>query len=212
MNLQEVLETTGTVRFYLPDAISDDVLASVLDAARYAPSGGNRQPVRFIAVRDAAKKRALKDLYLPIWDVYASRVRQAVAGQPARERLIDNADRFAKSLDQIPVLLVVCALEAELLATDRELGRLSVVGGASIYPAVQNVLLKAREQGLGTALTTLLCAVEPQVKALLGIPPEFLTAAVIALGRPAKGFPKTLKRRPLAEIAFIDHFGNRLEA
>ena len=211
MQFDEVIETTGTIRFYRADAVPDDVLGRVLDAARHAPSGGNRQPVRFIAVRDAAKKRALKELYLPMWDAYSSRARQAVGDNPARLRLIDNADHFARHLEEVPVLLVVCAVEAELLATDRDLGRLSIVGGASVYPAVQNVLLKARAEGLGTALTTLLCAVEPKVKELLRIPPEFLTAAMVTLGYPAKGFPKKLKRRPLAEIAFVDEFGNALQ-
>lgn len=210
MLLQEVLQTTGTIRFYLSDPVPDAVLASVLDAARHAPSGGNRQPVRFVAVRNSEKRRALKELYLPIWNAYASRVRQAAGDDQSRKRLIDNADHFAQHLDDVPVLLVVCAREADLMATDRELGRLSIVGGASVYPAVQNVLLKAREEGLGTALTTLLCAVEPKVKQLLGIPAEFLTAATITLGYPAKGFPKKLKRRPLGEIAFADEFGRPL--
>ena len=212
MTVQEVLETTGTIRFYRPDPIPDAVLASVLDAARYAPTGGNRQPVRFIAVRDAAKKRALKDLYLPIWNAYIAPMRQAMGEDAPRWRLVRNADHFAQHLDEVPVLLVVCAVEGELLATDRDLNRLTIVGGASVYPAVQNVLLKARDVGLGTALTTLLCAVEPQVKELLGIPHEFLTAAMVALGYPAKGFPKKLKRRPLEEIAFVDAFGVPLTA
>jgi len=210
MELHEVLATTGTIRRYLPDPVPDALLASVLDAARYAPSGGNRQPVRFIAVRQPATKKALKELYLPMWTAYVARARQAAGDDPSRRRLIDNADHFAQHLDEVPVLLVVCALEAALLATDRELGRLSIVGGASVYPAVQNVLLKARAEGLGTALTTLLCAVEPQVKRLLAIPPEFLTAATITLGYPARGFPKRLKRRPLEEIIFLEKFGGPL--
>jgi nitroreductase len=209
MHLQEVLETTGTIRFYSSAPVADDVLARVLDAARYAPSGGNRQPVRFIAVRDIATRRALRDLYLPLWEAYADLARVG-ANTPARQRLIDNADHFAQHLDEVPVLLVVCALEAALLATDRDLGRLSVVGGASVYPAVQNVLLKAREEGLGSALTTLLCAVEPKVKELLAVPAEFLTAATIALGYPARGFPSRLRRRPLSEVAFADRFGSPL--
>jgi nitroreductase len=105
------------------------------------------------------------------------------------------------------VLLVVCAQLGDLLATDRHLDRLSVVGGGSIYPAVQNVLLAARAEGLGTALTTLLCAVEPQVKELLAIPADALTAALVPLGWPARPLPKKLARRPLSDICFGDAWG-----
>jgi len=210
MTLQEVLETTGTCRFYRRDPVPDDVLARVLDAARFAPSGGNRQPVRLIAVRDAGKKRTLKDWYLPIWSAYVGQVTQAAAPDPSRARMLANADHFAQHLDEVPVLLIVCATLADLYPTDRDLGRLSIVGGASVYPAVQNVLLKAREEGLGTALTTLLCVVEPQVKALLHIPDGVATAAMVALGYPAQGFPTRLRRRPLAEMAFADEYGRPL--
>jgi nitroreductase len=210
MTLQEVIETTGTCRFYRRDPVPSDVLARVLDAARFAPSGGNRQPVRFIAVRDAGKKKAMKELYLPIWTNYVARIKEAAPADPARERLMANADHFAQHLDEVPVLLVVCARLGDVLPTDQGLDRLSIVGGASVYPAVQNVLLKARDEGLGTALTTLLCMVEPQVKQLLRIPDDISTAAVIALGYPAKPFPKRLHRRPLAEMAFADEYGQPL--
>ena len=210
MQLQEVIETTGTCRFYRTDPVSPDVLARILDAARFAPSGGNRQPVRFIAVQDPGKKRTLKEWYLPIWESYAGRIKAAMSHDPARARMLANADHFARHLDEVPVLLVVCAVLNELLATDQGLDRLSIVGGASVYPAVQNVLLKAREEGLGTALTTLLCMVEPQVKELLHVPDGVATAATLALGYPVKRFPKRLRRRPLAEVAFADEYGRSL--
>jgi nitroreductase len=210
MTLQEVIETTGTCRFYRSDPIPTAVLARVLAAARFAPSGGNRQPVRFIAVRDAGKKRTLKEWYLPIWNNYAGRLKQAAPPDPVRARLLENADHFAHHLDDVPVLLVVCAVMSDLLPTDQGLGRVSIVGGASVYPAVQNVLLKAREEGLGTALTTLLCMVEPQVQQLLNIPDGVATAAMITLGYPARPFPKRLRRRPLAEVAFADAYGQPL--
>jgi nitroreductase len=210
MMFQEVLETTGTCRFYRPDPVPDDVLRRVLDAARFAPSGGNRQPVRFIVVRDLHKRRKLKEWYLPIWRAYLTQAVRAGAQTGARARLLANADQFAERLDEVPVLLIVCAVLADLYPTDRELGRLSIVGGASVYPAVQNLLLKAREEGLGTALTTLLCAAEPQVKELLHIPADVATAAMITIGYPAKGFPTRLRRRPLAEVTFADEYGRPL--
>jgi len=91
--------------------------------------------------------------------------------------------------------------------TDPNFDRPSVVGGASIYPSVQNFLLACRNLGLGTALTTLLCEFEPQIKQLLSIPADFLTAAHITVGYPAKPFPKKLKRRPVEEIVYSERFG-----
>lgn len=209
MNLDEIMRTNGTCRYYKSDDVSDEVLARVLDAARWGPSGGNRQPLRFIAVRDRDIKRRLKALYLPIWNEYVKGIDAGQTKVKARPKLLEDADHFANHLDEIPIMLVVCARLADVHPTDTELDRLSIVGGASVYPAVQNVLLAAREQGLGTALTTLLCAAEPQVKELLGIPEDVSTAAMVTLGWPARAFPKKLTRRPLSEFAFTDHYGSR---
>ena len=210
MEFREVIETTGTCRFYRPDPIPDDVLRRVLDATRYAPTGGNRQGVRFIVVRDAAKRRQLRDWYVPLWEAYAGRA--GVKPDAPRPRLLENADHMARHLHEVPVLIVVCAQLGDIMATDRHLDRLSIVGGGSVYPAVQNLLLGARAEGLGTALTTLLCAVEPQVKELLGIPDGVATAALIPLGYPAKGFPKKLARRALEETCFGDGWGEAVFA
>jgi nitroreductase len=84
------------------------------------------------------------------------------------------------------------------------------VYGASIYPAVQNVLLKARDEGLGSTLTTLLCHYEPQAKAMLNIPDGIATCAVLTIGWPARAFPKKLNRRPLSEIVFNESYGTLL--
>ena len=208
MEFLDVLHTTPTCRYYRPDPVPDDVLRRVLDGARWAPTGGNRQGVRFLVVRDAARRRRLKELYLPLWEQYAERSRD-VSDVP-RPRVLANADHMARHLDEIPALIVVCARLADLLATDRHLDRLTIVGGASVYPAVQNVLLAARAEGLGTALTTLLCAVEPQVKELFGIPEGIATAALVALGWPERPFPQKLSRRPLEEICFADDWGTPL--
>lgn len=206
MDFREAIETTGTCRFYRPDPVPTEVLRRVIDAARFAPTGGNRQGVRFLVVTDAGKRRALRDLYVPLWEQYASRA-VAKPGAPL-PRLLQNADHMARHLDEVPVLVVVCAQIGDLMATDRHLDRISVVAGASIYPSVQNLLLAARTEGLGTALTTLLCAVEPKVKELLAIPDGVATAALIPLGYPQKGFPKKLSRRPVEEIAYRDEYGS----
>ena len=208
MDFREVLQTAGTCRAYKPDPIPDEVLQRVFDGTRWAPTGGNRQGVRFVLVRDRAKRTRLKELYLPAWEQYLGRaVARPGAPLPA---LLERADHFARHLDDIPVLVVVCAQLGDLLATDRHLGRLSIVGGASVYPSVQNLILSARAEGLGTGLTTLLCAVEPDVKTLLSIPDNVATAAMVALGYPMHAFPKKLARRPLAESCFVDSYGTPL--
>ncbi|MFM8409120.1 MAG: nitroreductase family protein [Alphaproteobacteria bacterium] len=205
MEFTEVLRTTPTCRRYRPDPVPDDVLHRVLDGTRWAPTGGNRQGVRFVVVRDAGTRARLRDLYVPLWEQYAGRATDR-PGAPL-PKLLAEADHMARHLDRVPVLVVVCAQLADLLATDRHLGRLSIVGGASVYPSVQNLLLSARAEGLGTALTTLLCAVEPQVKELLGIPDGVATAALVALGWPEAPFPKRLARRPLGESCFAEAWG-----
>ena len=208
MEFTDVIRSTNTCRYYKPDAIDDTVLAEVLSAARWGPSGGNRQPVSLIAVRDPATKQKLQDLYLPIWDAYLTRLLDGSARVGGSSKIVDDADHFARHMADIPVLIVVCARLADVHPTDAELDRLSIVGGASVYPAVQNLLLAARNAGLGTALTTLLCGAEPQAKDVLKIPSDVSIAAMVTLGWPVKNFPKKLNRRTLSEMAFIDTYGD----
>jgi nitroreductase len=205
MELTEAMRTTGTCRRFRPDPVPDEVLHRAFDAARFAPQGGNRQPVRWVVVRDPALRTALAELYLPLWRDYLG----ARAGR-SLPRSVAEADRFAEHLAEVPVIVVVCAEVAGLLATDADLDRLSVVGGGSIYPTVQNLCLALRDQGVGTAFTTLLCRSEPAVRELLAIPDGFITAAHLAVGYPERPFPRTLRRGPVADVVFADGFGRPL--
>ena len=206
MELIEAMQTNGTCRYFKPDPVPDEVLLRAFSAARFAPQGGNRQPVRWVVVRDPAKKRQLRQWYLQPWKAYLAAAQEGEIRIGAMNKLLYDADHFAEHLDEIPVLAVVCAELGEIHPTDHELGRLSVVGGGSIYPTVQNFLLACRAEGLGTALTTLLCHFEPQVRDLLGIPEGIITAGTIAVGYPAKPFPKRLTRRPVEEVVFLDRY------
>ena len=210
MDLIEAMQSNGTCREYKSDPVPTAVMTRVLDAARFAPSGGNRQPVRYIVVTDAALKQQLKDWYLPHWNAYIEATKQGDIALNAVPRLVQKADYFANHLEQVPALIVVCARLSDCHATDTELGRLSVVGGASIYPGVQNLLLAARKEGLGTALTTLLCIEELKVKKLLNIPDDIATAATVAIGYPLHPFPKKLSRRRLEGSAFANRYGEAL--
>ena len=211
MELLDAIRTTGACRYFKPDPIPDDVLARIFDAARYGPQGGNRQPVRYVVVRDPDVKRSLGEWYLNIW---RSVVQMASRGEyrvgTGANRMLDAGTHMAEHFAEIPVLVVVCAVLNDLARTDANLDRPGVVGGASIYPSVQNLLLAARSEGIGGVFTTLLCAVEPQVKELLGIPDELITCATIPLGYPERPFPKKLKRGPISEAVFADHYGNAL--
>jgi nitroreductase len=194
MELIEAMKSVGTCRSFRDDPVPDAVLYAAVDAARFGPQGGNRQPVRFVIVREAERKRVLGELYLQQWEAYVP------AGGGG------SVDAFARAFGQHPAIVVLCAHLQSLLATDAGLDRLSIVGGASVYPIAQNFMLALRDQGVASALTTLLCAREPEVKALLGIPVDYATAAHIAIGYPARPFPRRLRRLPVQELAFLERF------
>lgn len=208
MELIDVLESTYTCRYYKEDEVEEEKLKRVLSAARWGPSGGNRQPVSLIVVRDKDKKSALQDLYLPLWEPYVRGIEQGDIKISARNsRMLQAADHFARNLANVPVLIQICARLEDVHPTDIELDRLSIVGGASVYPAVQNILLSARNEGLGSALTTLLCTVEYDVKKLLEIPDDVSTAAMLTLGYPVNKFPSKLNRKPIEDMCWNETFG-----
>jgi nitroreductase len=124
-----------------------------------------------------------------------------------RVRMVRRANEYAEGLDKVPVHLVVGVRLGDVLATDASLPRQSIVGGASIYPFVQNLLLGLRAEGLGAALTTLLVPAEDEVRRLLEIPDDVALAAHIGVGHRADPWPKQLSRRPVEEFAFLDRFG-----
>jgi nitroreductase len=211
MDLLEAIRTTGACRLFKPDDVPDEVLARIFDAARFGPQGGNRQPVRYVVVRDPDTKRQLGEWYRAIWTnvvEMASRGEYRV-GRGAG-RMLGAGTHLAEHFAEVPILVVVCAVLNDLARTDAQLDRPGVVGGASIYPSVQNMLLAARNEGIGGVITTLLCAVEPQVKELLEIPDELITCAAIPLGYPAKPFPKKLSRGPVSEMVYADRYGRPL--
>jgi nitroreductase len=206
MELYEVMRTARTARSFDRRPVPDEVLHRVLDHARFAPSGGNRQGWRVVVVRDQERRTALKDLYLTPWRAYSSKAR-ALAGNPESDAVYDRADRFAERLDQAPVHFLVFVRLDALAVTDAELGRQSIVGGGSVYPFVQNLLLACREEGLGASLTTILCAEEPKVLAMLGAPEGLALAAFVAVGYPPPGLTvKPLNRRTVEEFAYSETF------
>lgn len=204
-----------STRRFTDEPVEREALERVFDSARFAPSGGNRQGWRVVVVTDQDMRRRLRELYQEPWDAYMVKTggRAALdAGEasglpPGRLRMLRGADEYARTFDQVPVHLVICAELEALAITDAALPRPSIVGGASIYPFVHNVLLGLRHEGLGASFTTLLVPAESQVKDLLGIPVGFAMAGHIAVGHRAERWPKKLNRRPVSEFAFGGRFG-----
>jgi nitroreductase len=212
IDLREAMSTLRAVRRLKPDAIPDDVLVRVLEAAAWAPTGGNAQPWRVVVVRDRAKMAELGLLYSKGWYAYAKGHRAMIADAPdalriATEKMIAAGDYLADQFAQTPVLLVFCFNPKIMAITDAKLDRISVVGGASIYPAVQNALLACRAEGLGCVLTTLLCQCEEEVRRILEIPEPWGTAAAIPIGYPVLGGHGSISRRPVEKMAFEDTWG-----
>lgn len=206
MELTEAMRSVGTCRYYRTDPVPDEVLHQAFDVARFGPQGGNRQPVRWVVVRDETRKQALADLYLPIWKAYLGGIDEGTVKVGGLPKMVRDADHFAEHFAEVPAIVVVCAEMNGLHPTDHELGRLSVVGGASIYPTVQNLCLALRDQGVASAVTTLLCAREPEVRELLRIPAGFITAAHVAIGYPARDFPRKLTRSAVEDIVAAETF------
>jgi nitroreductase len=211
----EAMRTIGTCRRYKPDDVPDEVVYAAAEAARFAPQGGNRQPVRLVVVRERPTKERLRDIYLRPWTPYfeaALAGAQALGEYSSREKAVRAADEFAHNLAEQPLLIVVCARLDALHITDLELDRPSVVGGASIYPFVQNLCIALRVQGVASAMTTLAVEAEPEIKQLLGIPEEYLMACMLAAGYPERGFPRKLRRIAVEETVFLERFGEGIEA
>jgi len=216
MDVYEAMRCAPTTRGFAADPVPREMLLRALDAARFAPSGGNRQGWRVVAVEDPELRRKLGELYLPHWRAYLrmlgmDRVLEDPDADPVARRRLEGADLYARTLGEVPLHLVVGVRLEDLAVTDAELPRQSIVGGASIYPFVQNLLLALRAEGLGAAMTTLLVPAEEAVRQLLGIPAEVVLAAHVGVGYRSDPWPRRLARRPVQDFAFADRWGEPLQ-
>lgn len=205
MDLYEAMSTLRAVRRLRPDPIDAEIIDRVLTAATWAPTGGNTQPWRIVALTDADKKQALQDLYKPHWDSYLPGYEARLSHMPEDARAssikaMDAGNYLAAHMHEAPLIAVFCFNPKLMTITDSELDRPSVVGGGSVYPAVQNFLLACRNEGLGCVLTTLLCYEEDAVKNLLGIPEDWYPCAHIPVGYPVLGGHGSIRRRALDQM------------
>ncbi len=214
MELYEVMRATFAAREYTGDPLSDEVLYEILENARFAPSGGNRQGNRVIVVRDPETRDQLAKLAEPAAKRYIAQIQ---AGENPWNAIVPTKVT-PEEIEMTPApamltepcrkasVVLVFAVDLKLVASmDQNLDRVGVISGASIYPFVWNVLMGARQAGFGGTITTLAAAEEPKVQALLNIPPDFAICAVVPLGRPAKQLTK-LSRRSVEEIATRERF------
>jgi nitroreductase len=217
MDVYEAMRTLRAVRRLKPDPIPRDVLNRVLEAATFAPTGGNAQPWRIVAVSESAPKQRLGELYADRWHHYTRRFRPFPTDLPAdvrerTERTLKAGDYLADHFGATPVIAMFCFNPKNMAITDSEQPRPSVVGGGSVYPAVENLLLACRAEGLGCVLTTLLCEREPEVRKLLEIPDPWYTAAAIPIGYPVGRGHGSLIRRPVDQLVYQDSWGKPFQS
>jgi len=210
MGIYEAMKTLKAVRKLRPDPIPDEVLRRVLEAATWAPTGGNRQPWRIVLVQDRAKKQRLGELYSRSWKAYVGHYHSAIPESlpaAARERTIRTlkaGNYLAEHFGDTPAVAMFCFNPNHMAITDSKQPRPSVVGGGSVYTAVENLLIACRAEGLGCVLTTLLCESEPEVRELLSIPDPWYTAAAVPIGYPVGRGHGPLTRQPVEELVFLD--------
>ena len=215
MELYDVMRTTFAARDFTDDELPDDTLYRILDNARFAPSGGNRQGGRVIVVKNPETKQALGQLCLPALRVYG--VQRSSGESPWQSVHSTNVDvetvwndesiraviPMFEDLSQIPTVLVI-AVDLEVIASmDKNLDRVGIISGGSIYPMAWNILLGARNEGFGGTLTTLLAANEAKAQELLGLEPNVAVAALLTIGKPKKQLTK-LTRKKVEDFTTID--------
>ena len=215
MDLYDVMRTTFAARQFTDDPLPAETLFKMLDNARFAPSGGNRQGWRVIVVRDRATRDALAALSAPAAKRYAAQVQ---AGENPWNTIDPTSvdvgtiertpapARLTEPIRQAPVVLVVCVDLKVVASTDQGLRRIGVVSGASIYPFAWNILMAARHEGFAGTITTLAVAQEPALQELLGIPRHVAVGAVMPLGRPVKQLT-VLKRKAVPEFVMLERWG-----
>lgn len=210
MDLTESLRTTGSTRDFTDQVVADSTIASILDDARFAPSGGNRQPWRVVVVKDRAIRRRLADLMTEVWQEYLgegsdpSRAPFAF-GRSTGATPVAAPNPLLDEIEHVPVVLAVAANFNSIALMDGNLDRPPITGGASIYPFCWSILLAARARGLGGVMTTFLSRAEAQAAPVLELPTDHALVSTIFLGYPVHLNTK-LRRGEVSAFATIDRF------
>ena len=211
MDAIEAIRTTRAIRRFTDDPVTTYEIQEILDAANQAPSGGNLQPWRFVVCTDPDVKRAVGEVYQACYERYERKLLEtlgAMAEDPATDKQLRASRRLADTIDQAPVLVAVLAQQVSLTLED-DRGPIDIgTVHASVYPAVQNLLVAARALGIGGALTTVYKSREDDLRRVLGVPDGFEVAALVPLGRPRGRFG-VAPRRPAAAVTHWNRYGNK---
>ncbi|MGE5290806.1 MAG: nitroreductase family protein [Micromonosporaceae bacterium] len=200
----DALHSTPARRYLSAEPVPDDVVWAILDAAVRGPSGGNQQAWGWVIVTDLAIKQQVAEWYREGWSrAYGDRRERILAAPPGpaglSRRSFLAAEHLAQHIEEAPVWIFAVLRNAAGASNPRL--------GASIYGAVQQLILAARAFGVGTTLTTLYAGHEDEVRELLGLPDDALTMGLLPLGYPAKGRWAQPKRRPLDEVVHWNRWG-----
>lgn len=196
----DVVLNQRACRSYLPEAVPDDDLAAMVEAATHAPSAENRQPWVFVVVTDTSVRSAIGDLTADIW----RRAGRAHSQQQLARGFFAEVDEFLSSgYGAAPALIVIGAEGRD--------GDSDALLAASIFPAIQNLLLAAAALGYGSSVTTLAALAPEALRALVGWPHHVRPFAVVPVGRPARrlGPPR---RKPVPAVAHRNRFGVPFES
>ncbi len=205
MDFFEVVHTQRSIRKFKPDDVPDEVIWTMLDAAIRAPSGSNTQPWIFVVVKQPAKRQAIAQALRETGRVEDMEERfQQVKSDPVRRRSLGGAVAMFKDIAKAPVLIIPCLYNVSSPTPDIK----GLLAGSSIYGAVQNMMLAARDLGVGTVLTTFQQFIEPTLASELGIPKDALAACVIPVGYPdGQRFGPTT-RKPVDSVTYWDSWGS----
>ena len=214
MELYDVMRTTFACREFTGESVPDEVIHRIIDNARFAPSGGNRQGWRIIQVKEPATRARLAELSLPTATRYLLQMQAGESPLNTINPTVVTDEQVAQAepphwlvqhISDAPTLLVVTVDLALIASMDKDLERIGLVSGGSIYPLAWNMLLAARNEGYGGTITTWGIAREPDIQALLGMPEHWAVAAIMPLGKPVKQLTR-LKRKPVEDILVLDNW------
>ncbi len=220
IGLFEAIHTARALRRFIPDPVPDHLITRILDAAIRAPSASNQQNWAFVVVKDPAQRRRVAEIYRKAFAMmsvmYRDRGPAPHQTQAGYARMMCAADHLANHLHEVPVIIIAGLIapatrhQPPAEAAARVAAARPLISGASIYPAVQNMLLACRALGLGSVLTTIHAYYNDEVRAALELPAGFMTYAMLPIGFPQEGFGHgPVKRRALDEVACLDRWGNR---
>ena len=221
--LFETMYTARAMRWLKPDPVPSHLIEKILEAATQAPNAGNRQSWLFMVVRDSEQRKRIGEIYhrvsLEVLKRYQHQGPPAYQSEAEYDHMMKGGMHLYEHMGDAPVLLVPSLriapfeLPAEIPAEVRfaMINAAPWTAGASIYPAIQNIILACRALGLGTVLTTNHTIAEDEVKQALGLPAEFRTFALMPIGYPERNFGP-VKRRPVSEVAMLDRYGTRFVA